>query len=169
MPGPSVHQACALRKERRSPSWFKVALLPPSYRPTPGFLGYNGEAFCSPLNLGLPMKVTGFLRAAGLSGLGLIIIVSLVPGHFRPQTGAGGSVEHFAAYGAVALLLSSGWHHYRGMVAICLIAMAALLEILQFWVPGRSTAVATAVASKLGVMVGVVGAAYLGSGRRSGV
>ncbi len=44
------------------------------------------------------MTLTRLFRLAGVTGVFLIVVLSLVPGSYRPHTGAPGGLEHFFAY-----------------------------------------------------------------------
>lgn len=75
-------------------------------------------------------------RFAGYGGLLAIVIVSLVPGEWRPSIGLAKAFEHAIAYSIVAAFLTlasrARWPHI-----LLLVALAGALEIGQVWVPGR--------------------------------
>jgi VanZ family protein len=102
------------------------------------------------------------LLAAGWGCVGLIAVLSLLPGDEMVRTSLGGHVEHAMAYAGTALLLSFGsparktWWIMAGLVAY-----AGLLEVLQNFSPGRHPAVEDWVASSTGVLVGCAAARLL--------
>jgi VanZ family protein len=100
-------------------------------------------------------------RVLGLAGIGLIIVLSLVPGSSRPSSGAGGWSEHLLAYAAVMLALGVGYGGMRRVMTMCtaLLAGAAALELMQLLVPGRNSEFSGFVASASGIAVGAVLAA----------
>jgi hypothetical protein len=49
------------------------------------------------------------VRGAGFFGVLAIIVLSLVPGAYRPHTGLPGQAEHFIAYCSTALALTLGF------------------------------------------------------------
>jgi VanZ family protein len=100
---------------------------------------------------------TRLFRLAGVTGVFLIIALSLIPRPYRPHTGAPGGLEHFFAYAATALALALGW---RSLAHVMLIAVGLLvlggLELVQLFVPGRSSDLVDALVSGLGGLCGVV-------------
>ncbi|TBW37000.1 VanZ family protein [Siculibacillus lacustris] len=89
-----------------------------------------------------------------------IVVLSLLPGTYRPHTGASGNFEHVLAYAGTGLLLALGWavaRTWRGPVFLS--AAAALLEVAQIWIPGRSAGLDNWAASTFGATLGVVLAA----------
>jgi VanZ family protein len=99
-----------------------------------------------------------------------IVIASLLPGDNRPQSGvAPGQVEHLVAYLVAAGLLALGSIHRRARLLVCasLIALAAILEFLQIWIPGRNAEFIGFAGSAMGAVTGYAGAALLlGFGRQ---
>jgi hypothetical protein len=80
-----------------------------------------------------------FFRAVGWGGVVAIVVVSLVPGDARPETGLPGQIDHIVAYCGTAGLLGLGYPAAKsrfGMIAM-LISLAATLEVAQRWIPGR--------------------------------
>lgn len=104
--------------------------------------------------------------AAGYLGSIAIVALSLVPATSRPHTGAGGGVEHWLAYALVSGAFALGYRKSSPLVhaAIALTLMAALLELLQKFIPGRNAEVSGFLSSAAGVWASVVfalGFAYL--------
>jgi hypothetical protein len=88
----------------------------------------------------------------------VIIILSLVPGSARPQTGAPGPGEHVIAYLITAFLFGLRSTSISNLIAlgICLVAGAGVLETAQQWVPGRNAQLVDFIASSTGILVGLV-------------
>jgi VanZ family protein len=103
------------------------------------------------------MTVLTIARAAGLFCVLAIIALSLVPGVYRPHTGLPGKVEHFIAYCSTGAVFALGFWSIgsRIVIALSLTLLAGLMEILQMWVPGRHPAIADAVASSMGGLLGI--------------
>ena len=103
------------------------------------------------------MNVLTIARVIGLFCVLAIIVLSLVPGVDRPHTGLPGKVEHFIAYCSTGTLFALGFWSIgsRVVIALGLTLLAGLMEILQMWVPGRHPAIADAVASSMGGLVGI--------------
>ena len=97
-------------------------------------------------------------RLAGVAGVSLIVVLSLIPGSYRPHTGAPGGFEHFFAYGLTAVALALGWRSLSQSVLILvgLFVLACGLELAQLIVPGRSSDLGTALVSGLGGVCGVL-------------
>jgi VanZ like family len=97
-------------------------------------------------------------RVAGFVGVLVIIVLSLLPGAERPHTGLPGMAEHFIAYCLTASALAFGFRSMVSRVAIAfsLALLAASMEILQLWVPGRSSEIIDVFAGGLGGLFGVV-------------
>jgi len=106
-----------------------------------------------------PQPTTVLLcRIAGCLSLLAILIVSVVPSELRPQVLADKHIEHFAAYLIAGSLLALGWRRHRQVLlsAAALAACSAVLEIIQLWVPGRTSSVADFLASTSGAWAGLV-------------
>ena len=100
-------------------------------------------------------RIAGWLCTIG------IIVLSLVPGDRRPHSGvAPGQVEHLFAYLLAAGLLSLGYSGRTARLLVCmlLIALAALLEVVQIWIPGRNAEFIGFAGSALGTLLGCAGA-----------
>jgi hypothetical protein len=90
-------------------------------------------------------------RAAGFFGVLAIIVLSLVPGTYRPQL-VPSEAEHFIAYYSTAFAFALGFRSRASRVVIVLglTLLAGSMEVLQLWVPGRHSAIIDAVVSRLG-------------------
>ena len=110
------------------------------------------------------MTFTRLSRLASVAGVFLIVVLSLIPGPYRPHTGAPVGAEHFFAYAATAVALALGWRSLaQGMlITVGLLVLACGLELAQLFVPGRSSDLVTALVSGLGGLCGVVLATGLG-------
>lgn len=96
-------------------------------------------------------------RAAGFFGVLAIIVLSLVPGTYRPHTGLPGVAEHFITYCSTAFAFALGFRSSasRVVIALVLTLLAGSMEVLQLWVPGRHSAISDAVFSSLGGLLGI--------------
>lgn len=86
-----------------------------------------------------------------------IIVLSLLPGSARPQTGAPGQGEHVIAYFLTACLfgLRSPSITKAFQIGATLIALAGLLETAQHWVPDRNAQLGDFIASSIGILAGL--------------
>ena len=96
-------------------------------------------------------------RVVGLFCILAIIVLSLVQGVDRPHTGQPGKVEHFIAYCSTGTVFALGFWSIgsRVVIALSLTLLAGSMEILQMWVPGRHPAIADALASSMGGLLGI--------------
>jgi VanZ family protein len=94
---------------------------------------------------------------AFLSCLVIIAILSLVPGQHRPHTSMAGRMEHAVAYAGTGVFMMFGFltarSRVRGYVGVVFLAFA--FEVLQTWIPGRSSNILDALASSAGLTAGV--------------
>jgi hypothetical protein len=97
-------------------------------------------------------------RAGGFFGILAVIVLSLVPGTYRPHTGLPGEAEHFIAYYSTAFAFAFGFRSKasRFVIALGLTLLAGSMEVLQLWVAGRNSAIIDAVVSSLGGLLGIV-------------
>jgi VanZ family protein len=93
--------------------------------------------------------------AGGLAVMG-VIVLSVVPGELRPQTGLPGVAEHFAFYLGGAGLLALGYEKWvsAGVVALVLSLAAVMLELAQLVIPHRDAAPFDVLASAAGAILG---------------
>ena len=98
------------------------------------------------------LRILFAAMAAGLT------VLSILPADFTPPTfGISDKIQHVVAYfvltfvAASALPGSGRWWR----VALPLVAMGALLEVAQVFVPGRYPEMADTLANALGVALGV--------------
>lgn len=98
-----------------------------------------------------------FSRVAGFCGILAIVVLSLVPGSYRPHSGLPGETEHFIAYCVTALAFALGYRSRVSwlVVALGLTLLAGSMERLQHFIPGRHSAMNDAVISSLGGLLGI--------------
>jgi VanZ family protein len=103
------------------------------------------------------------LRLAVWACVIAIVVLSLVPGTARPQTGAPGELEHFAAYFGTGLFISALYRTLVGRLGFwaAIVALSFVLEFIQQFVPGREPDLLDAWASSSGVTLGVFCAGVL--------
>lgn len=93
--------------------------------------------------IGFPLSpfVRRSLLTLAVGGWCAIILLSILPGSVRPHTGAGGISEHFLAYAAVAFLggLMLNSTTQKLWIGSVLTLTAAILEIVQTYIPGRNS------------------------------
>jgi VanZ family protein len=94
---------------------------------------------------------------AGYVGYVMIVVLSLLPAQTRPHTGVGGEYEHWVAYALVGGAFAAGYSTTRaGLFAgLALTGSAAILELLQNFIPGRTPEFTGFLASSLGAWFGI--------------
>lgn len=95
---------------------------------------------------------------AGYMGYAMIVVLSLLPAQSRPHTGVGGEYEHWVAYALVGGALAAGYFSTRAWLfaGLALTGSAAILELLQNFIPGRTPEVTGFLASSLGAWFGII-------------
>jgi VanZ family protein len=94
-------------------------------------------------------------RLAGFVGVAAIVVLSCVPGQFRPDTGFGKTLEHAFAYVVVSALLTATTRaRWPQAMALMLIVLSAALEVSQAWIPGRTPMLSDLFASSAGALLG---------------
>jgi VanZ family protein len=90
--------------------------------------------------------------------VGLLGLLSLLPGQDMVRTGFPGPLEHFAAYAGSGAIAMAGYGLNRGAVRVigCLWVYAGILEYLQQFSPGRNPALVDFAASAFGALCGGV-------------
>lgn len=92
-----------------------------------------------------------------------VLYGSLVPGWLRPRTGIDGHIEHALAYvvlGLSLLLFLAGPDDLLLMLA-ALVALAAVMELAQHFIPGRSCRFSHFLASCAGSVLSALAGAVL--------
>ena len=96
------------------------------------------------------------LRVAGWLCIGVLVLLSWIPREWEARTGLPGLIEHAIAYcGAAAIFAFAYQDPRRWRLIAGFVALAAVLEVGQLWVPGRTPQVAGFAASSIGAIAGV--------------
>ncbi len=104
------------------------------------------------------------LRAGAWVCVALIAVLSLLPHEMEARTGLAGWIEHVIAYAGTAGLFRLAYPSWAGwQIVTGLFVYAALLEVLQGFVPGRSPGLVEAIVGGVGAVLGAIGAALIGS------
>jgi VanZ family protein len=95
--------------------------------------------------------------AMGYIGFSMIVVLSLAPAASRPHSGYGGLYEHLLAYALVGAAFGMGYRTTRlqFLSGLALSSAAAVLELLQMFVPGRNPEMTGFLVSVLGVWLGL--------------
>ena len=90
--------------------------------------------------------------------VGIIIILSLLPGSARPHTGFAGKIEHMIAYAGTGSIAMAGYRlrQQRLMFWASVVSLSFLLEFLQQYVAGRGADILDAIVSSAGLSLGML-------------
>ena len=96
-------------------------------------------------------------KGATLTAL-IIIVLSVMPGKMRPHLLGNDYCEHFIAYFVAGGLLAVGYPRpmQRLSSGVLLAIGAGTLELIQLWIPGRTSSVGGFVSAAAGAWIGVL-------------
>ena len=94
------------------------------------------------------------------------VFLTLAPRTLRPQTGIEHHLEHVLAFALVGLAFGLGYPGRRLLLALVGVLMAALLEVVQAWAPGRHANLNDFIVNAIGVGAGLAAAALIDQMRR---
>lgn len=127
-----------------------------SQNDTRGTLAAPGREHAVPKRRGGP---AGLLLRPGLAAAAAVLAIvylSWSPGSSVPRSGAPGPLEHVAAYWiAGALAARSASAPQRRWVGLGLLLLAAILELGQLCIPGRTSQLVDFAASAAGALIGI--------------
>jgi VanZ family protein len=88
----------------------------------------------------------------------IIIVLSVMPGKMRPHLLGNDYCEHFIAYFVAGSLLAVGYPRppQRLSSGVLLAIGAGTLELIQLWIPGRTSSVGGFVSAAAGAWIGVL-------------
>jgi VanZ family protein len=104
------------------------------------------------------------LRIVGAAGLLLTIWLSVIPADLQVRTSASKGFEHALAYFVLGFVLMAGYRpritrdgarRHRYDILLLLIGLAAVLEVVQHWSPGRTPSLTDWMAGVFGAVAGV--------------
>jgi hypothetical protein len=81
--------------------------------------------------------MTIILRLIAWSLAAAVVFATLGPPSYRPHADLGQNGEHALAFVLVGLAFGLAYTRYRVLTGLIAVAMTGLIEILQFWAPGR--------------------------------
>jgi VanZ family protein len=84
-----------------------------------------------------------------------IAVLSFGPPNSRPETGAPHSFEHLALFVPTGLAFALGYSPRYVPQLFGLVAYAAVVELVQIWIPGRHARLSDLIINALGLCIGV--------------
>lgn len=95
------------------------------------------------------LKALAWLLAAAVA------FATLGPPGLRPHSDLGQDGEHALAFVLIGLAFGLAYPHRRLLTAVIAIAMIGLIEVLQFWAPGRHARWSDFIVDALGAAAGL--------------
>jgi VanZ family protein len=83
-----------------------------------------------------------------------IVVLSIVPAPLRPSTGAPSGWEHAGIFFLTGFAFAVGYPMGRSWKIAALISFCAMIEIMQFWAPGRHARLSDFLIDSLAVGLG---------------
>ena len=91
-----------------------------------------------------------------------VTFATLGPASLRPHSNLGQDGEHTLAFVLVGLAFGLAYPRQRTITAVIAVGMIGLIEVLQFWAPGRHARLEDFVVDALAAFAGFAMAAVLG-------
>ncbi|MFG3591425.1 VanZ family protein [Bradyrhizobium sp. RDI18] len=105
--------------------------------------------------------MTIILRLIALGLAAAIAYATLGPAGQRPHLDIGQNGEHALAFVLLGIAFGLAYTHNRSRTTTFVIAFTGLIEILQFWAPGRHARLEDFVVDALAASLGLAAAAAL--------
>jgi VanZ family protein len=99
------------------------------------------------------LRVFAWLLAAAVT------FATLGPPRFRPHSNLGQDGEHALAFVLVGLAFGLAYTRNRPLTAALAVVMIGVIEILQFWAPGRHARLEDFVVDAMAALAGLAAAA----------
>src|SRR4051812_30574647 len=109
------------------------------------------------------MAMTIFPRLLAWSLAAAVAFATLGPPNYRPHTEFGQNAEHALAFVLVGAAFGLAYTRNRLLTALIGVAMASLVELLQFWAPGRHARLMDFLVDALAACANCCATAVLGS------
>jgi VanZ family protein len=106
--------------------------------------------------------MTIILRLVAWGLATVVAFATLGPAQQRPHLNLGQNGEHALAFVLLGLAFGLAHSRNRALTATLVIAFTGLIEILQFWAPGRHARMSDFVVDALAASLGLAVAAALG-------
>jgi VanZ family protein len=91
-----------------------------------------------------------------------VTFATLGPPQFRPHSNLGQDGEHTLAFILVGLAFGLAYPRQRMQTTVIAVIMIGVIEVLQFWAPGRHARLEDFVVDALAACAGIAMAAVLG-------
>lgn len=105
--------------------------------------------------------MTIYLRTFAWLLAAAVAFATLGPPQYRPHAYLSQNGEHALAFVLVGLAFGLAYARHRIWIALIAVAMTGMIEIMQFWAPGRHARLMDFVVDALAASVGLTAAAAL--------
>ena len=105
--------------------------------------------------------MTTILRLIAWSLAAAVTFATLGPPRHRPHADIGQIGEHALAFVLVGIAFGLAYRRNRFWTALAAVAMTGIIEVLQFWAPGRHARMSDFVVDATTVCAGIAVAAVL--------
>lgn len=105
--------------------------------------------------------MTAFLRVIAWALAAAVTFATLGPARLRPHADLGQNGEHALAFVLVGLAFGFAYRRNRLLTMLVAVVMAGVIEILQFWAPGRHARLSDFIVDAMATCAGLAIAAAL--------
>jgi VanZ family protein len=105
--------------------------------------------------------MTTLLRLFAWALAAAVAFATLGPPSFRPHSELSQNGEHALAFVLLGFAFGLAYTRNRWLTGIIAVAMIGLIEILQFWAPGRHARLSDFIVDALAACIGLAAAAVL--------
>src|ERR1700704_3586890 len=109
----------------------------------------------------MTMTMTIFIRTLAWCLAAAVAFATLGPPYYRPHTDPGQDAEHAIAFILIGLAFGLAYTRTRLLTTLVAVVMTGVIEILQFWAPGRHARLMDFVVDAVAACVGLCAAAAL--------
>jgi VanZ family protein len=102
--------------------------------------------------------MTAILRLIAWGLAAAVIFATLGPASLRPQSDLGQNGEHALAFVLVGLAFGLAYRSNRALTTLLVVAMTGVIEVLQFWAPGRHARLSDFIVDALAAGAGIAAA-----------
>jgi VanZ family protein len=102
------------------------------------------------------LMVRWCFQAAAWIAIAAITLLSIAPPSLRPTTFVPRKLEHLLIFGIAGLAFSLAYRANPLYQIIGMTALAGVLEVAQYWIPGRHARMSDFVINTIGVIIGVI-------------
>lgn len=84
-----------------------------------------------------------------------ITVLAFLPGNYAPDTGFSDKLDHAAAFAVLLLLACTAYPGKNTVISASLLLYGIFIEVVQYFIPGRSCSVYDLAADMTGIAAGL--------------